>query len=107
MARPVTLDAMSTAPSGSPGLRSQVETASRPLLAALHRQPRPLIPIATVVLVLVGLLAPLPVALVALVVVFAFVAWIAYLSWPAVTLSGRLMRLAMLTLIIVMTVTRF
>ena len=63
MARPVTLDAMSTAPSGSPGLRSQVETASRPLLAALHRQPRPLIPIATVVLVLVGLLAPLPVAL--------------------------------------------
>ena len=76
------------------------------MLAALHRQPRPLVPIATVVLVAVGLLAPLPVALVALALVFVFVVWIAYLSWPAVTLSGRLMRLAMLTLIIVMIVTR-
>ncbi|MCW2810737.1 MAG: hypothetical protein JWP61_1195 [Friedmanniella sp.] len=88
------------------GLRRQVETASRPALVRLHALPRPLVPLLTVVLVAVGLLAPRPVGLAALALVFAFVAWIGFLSWPAVPLSGRLMRLLMLALIVAMAVVR-
>lgn len=80
--------------------RTQVEQVSRPLLVRLHALPRPVVPIATLVLVAVGALAPTPVALVALAIVFCFVAWIAYLSWPAVPTSGRVLRVVMLALII-------
>ncbi len=83
-------------------LRRRVESASRPALVRLHALPRPLVPLLTVVLVAVGLLAPLALGLVALAVVLAFVAWIAFLSWPAVPLSGRLMRLLMLGLVVAM-----
>jgi hypothetical protein len=96
---------MSSAPSSRPpSLRAQVETASRPVLARLHALPRLLIPLGTVVLIAVGAFAPAPLALVAFAVLFLFIAWIAYLSWPAVPFSGRLMRLAMLALIVVLAV---
>lgn len=92
---------MSPAPSTRPSpLRARVEAASRPALARLHALPRLLIPLATLVLIAVGAFAPAPVALVAFALVFAFVAWIAYLSWPVVPVSGRLLRLAMLALIV-------
>ncbi len=97
-----------TAPASGPAptLRTQVEQVSRPLLVRMHRQPRPLVPLVTVILVAVGVLAPLPLAWLALTVVFAFVAWIAYLSWPAVTAGGRLMRVAMLALVVGLAITR-
>jgi hypothetical protein len=88
-------------------LRSQVEATSRPLLARLHALPRLLIPLGTLLLVVVGAFAPAPVASVAFAVLFCFIAWIAYLSWPAVPVSGRLMRLAMLALIVVLAALRF
>lgn len=93
--------------SPSSPLRQQVEARTRPLLIRLHRLPRPLVPLATVAGVGIGVLAPLPVALVALVLVFAFVAWIAYVSWPAVPTSGRGVRLFMLALIVVLALSRF
>jgi len=73
----------------------------------MHALPRLLVPLGTLVLVVVGTLAPLPVALAAFGIVLAFLAWIAYLSWPAVGLSGRAMRLAMLVLVVVLAGTRF
>ena len=94
-------------PSTSPTLRTRVEGFSRPLLVRLSGMPRLAILIGTLALVVVGLLAPLPVALAALVVVFAFVVWIAYLSWPVVGTGGKVARLAMLALIVVLAATRF
>ena len=99
---------MPSAPTSPPAsLRAQVETVSRPILARLHALPRLLVPLGTLVLVAIGAFAPVPVALLAFAVVFLFIAWIAYLSWPAVPVPGRLMRLAMLVLIVVLALSRF
>lgn len=89
-----------------PTLRASVERTSRPLLLRLHALPRAVVPLATVVLVLVGVLAPPPVGVFALTVVALFVAWIAYLSWPAVSGSARLLRVAMVALVVVLALTR-
>lgn len=96
-----------SSPQSRPGtFRHQVESVSRPLLVRLHQQPRLVVPIVTVVLVVVGVLAPVPVALVSLAVIFVFIAWIGYISWPAVPVGGRLMRIAMLALVVVLAGTR-
>jgi hypothetical protein len=97
---------MPAGPSATPTLRAQVERSSRPLLLRLHGWPRPVLPLLTVVLVLAGVLAPPAVGLVALAVVALFVSWIAYLSWPAVSGSGRLLRVAMVALVVVLALTR-
>jgi hypothetical protein len=97
---------MPAGPSASPTLRAQVERGSRPLLLRLHGWPRPVLPLLTVVLVLAGVLAPPAVGLVALAVVALFVSWIAYLSWPAVSGSGRLLRVAMVALVVTLALTR-
>ncbi len=76
------------------------------MLARIHAMPRLLVPIGTVVLIALGVFTPLPYCLVAFALLFVFIAWIAYLSWPVVPLSGRLMRLAMLALIIILAATR-
>ena len=90
----------------SPTLRQQVERTSKPLLLRLHRLPRAVVPLATVALVLVGVLAPPAVGVLALAVVALFVGWIAYLSWPVVAASGRLLRVAMVALVVVLALTR-
>lgn len=92
--------------SSAPTPRSQVERTSRPLLLRLHAWPRPVLPLLTVVLVMAGVLAPAAVGLVALVVVALFVSWIAYLSWPAVSGPGRLVRIAMVALVVGLALTR-
>jgi hypothetical protein len=97
---------MPASPSSSPTLRRRVEVFSRPALIRLQHLPRMVVPLLTVVLLALGALAPLSVAYVALAVVLAFMAWIAYLSWPAVTTSGRLMRIAMVVLILALGATR-
>ena len=92
--------------SSAPTLRSQVERTSRPLLLRLHAWPRPVLPLVTLVLVMAGVLAPAAVGLVALLVVALFVSWIAYLSWPTVSGPGRLVRVAMVGLLVVLALTR-
>lgn len=99
---------MSTAPPApSTRLRTRVERASLPLLTRLHAVPRLLVPLATLALVALGAFAPLAVALLALLVVLLFIAWIAYLSWPVVGWSGRLIRVAMILLVVGLAATRF
>jgi hypothetical protein len=92
--------------SASPTLRQQVERTSTPVLRRLHQLPRAVVPLATVALVLVGVLAPPAVGLVALAVVALFVTWIAYLSWPVVSGSGRLVRVTMVALVVVLALSR-
>lgn len=90
-----------------PTVRRQVEDYSRPVLTRLHRLPRLVVPLATLVLIALGILAPTAVGLAALVVVAAFICWISYLSWPVVPTSGRLIRLLMVILLGVLAASRF
>ena len=76
------------------------------MLVRLHALPRLLVPLATVLLIVLGAFAPLPYGLLALSLLFVFLVWIAYLSWPAVPAAGRLLRLAMLVLVVVFAVLR-
>jgi len=89
-----------------PSVRASVERSTRPLLVRLHALPRPLVPLVTVLLVAVGVLAPPAVGVAALGVVALFVAWIAYLSWPVVTTGGRVLRLAMVALVVLLALSR-
>ncbi|SDU92917.1 hypothetical protein SAMN04488544_2124 [Microlunatus sagamiharensis] len=93
-----------TAPSP---LRARLEDVSRPLLVRLTRLPKPTVPLATVVLFAVAVLAPAPVAVVALVVIGVFLLWLTFLAWPAVSPGGKLMRVGMVALVVVLGITRF
>lgn len=66
---------------------------SADLLARLHALPRLTIPVAALVLLLVGLFAPAAYAVPALFLLAAFVAWLATLSWPSLDRPGRLIRI--------------
>jgi hypothetical protein len=88
-------------------LRASVERSTRPLLLRLHALPRPVVPLATVALVVIGVLAPPAVGLLALGVVALFVVWIAYLSWPVVPLGGRVLRVVMVGLVVLLGLTRW
>ena len=90
----------------TPTLRASVERTSRPLLLRLHALPRAVVPLSTVVLVLAGVLAPPAVGVFALTVVALFVSWIAYLSWPVVSASARLLRVAMVALVVALALSR-
>ena len=87
--------------------RRRVEHLSRPALARLTRLPKPAVPVATVALLAVGVVAPPTVGLVALTLVALFVAWLTILAWPAVNMGGRLVRVAMVGLVVLLGYTRF
>ena len=87
-------------------LRRSVEQFSRPMLLRLRTIPRWLIPLFTVGLLAVGVLAPVPVGMVALALVLVCMLWLYYLSWPAVTTGGRLMRIAVVVMLVVIAVVR-
>jgi uncharacterized protein DUF6703 len=70
------------------------------VLATLSRLPRIFIPLLVLVLMVVGLSGPVPVAMLAFAVLAAFVGWLAYLSWPALDLGGRVVRVLMLVVVI-------
>lgn len=88
-------------------LRRRVEVASRPALVRLTALPRPVVPLATVVLFAVAVLAPTPVAAVALVIIGLFLVWLTFLAWPALSVGGKLIRLVMVGLVVVLGLTRF
>ena len=88
-----------TAPSP---LRARLEDVSRPLLVRLTALPKPAVPLASVVLFAVAVLAPAPVAAVALVLIGLFLVWLTFLAWPALGVGGRLIRLVMLGLVVLL-----
>lgn len=77
----------------SPDQPTSLGPRSADLLARLHALPRLTVPVAALVLFLVGLFAPATYAATALVLLILFVTWLATLSWPALDRPGRLMRL--------------
>ncbi len=86
--------------------RQRVEQLSRPALVRLTGMPKAAVPIATVALLAFGVIAPPAVGLVALALVALFVAWLTFLAWPAVGVGGRLVRMAMIGLVVLLGYTR-
>jgi len=66
------------------------------MLKRLHAMPRWTIPLATVVLVFVGLFAGPIIGGLCLLVLAAFLGWLAYLAWPKLRRRDRLIRLLVL-----------
>jgi hypothetical protein len=98
--RPDTLDTLVCV---SLPFRSRVEHAAFPVLDRLERLPRVLPFLAVIGLIVVGIFVPvwgfLATALVALTVAF-----LVYYTWPRLTMPERMMRLAVLALIVAVTV---
>lgn len=65
----------------------------------LSARPRWLLPVATGLLLLLGIAVPPPLGLVPLALVALLVGWLAYLSWPAADTKARLIRLVVLGLL--------
>jgi hypothetical protein len=87
-------------------VRRRIDHASLPLMTRLSRRPR-LMPFLILLALLGGGLligGPLGFALMALGAIF--VAWVLYLSWPGLSGSERIMRLAVLLLAVAMAVSR-
>jgi hypothetical protein len=86
--------------------RSRVEHASYPWVERLRAVPRPVGVGALVLLLLVGVIAPRPWGGLAFVLVALFVGALLYLTWERLVLPERLMRAAVLVLVVAVAVVR-
>ena len=86
--------------------RQYVEQRSAPLLLRLRQAPRWLVALAPVGLLLAGLAAPPVVGAVAMLVLVALLGWLGYLSWPSLSIPGRLLRSITLVLLLALTALR-
>jgi hypothetical protein len=91
----------------STGFRASVERASMPTLTWLATLPGWLPSLVMMLLILVGALVGGPVGLVMVAIALAALLWLLYLSWPQLTPPLRLMRIAVLALVVAVIVTRF
>jgi hypothetical protein len=81
------------------GGRARVHQRSYAALTRLHALPRWTVPVATVVLVFVGLYSGPVLGGICLLVVAAFLGWLAYLAWPQLGGGGRVGRCLVLVLL--------
>ncbi len=85
--------------------RSRVEHASAPVVQGINRLPRVVVFLAVlalfVIAALVGTLAWIPLLLIA-----AFIAWFLFLTWPQMSLPEKMMRSAVLLMVLVAAVIR-
>ena len=86
------------------GLRRSVEKRSGPLLAFLSQQPKLLMPVVSLVLLIAGLALKGVAGAICLALLTLIVGWLAYLSWPAVEGRARLVRLLSVALLVVLVV---
>ncbi len=91
----------------APGLRGKVERASAPALVRLSTLPTFVLPVLSVVLLVAGLAAPPVIGVPVLLLLIAIIAWLSYLSWPAVRGVQRLLRVAVVGLLVVALLGRF
>ncbi|WP_426566475.1 DUF6703 family protein [Angustibacter sp. McL0619] len=88
-------------------LRAAVARASHPVLSRISALPRVVPFLAMLGLLLVGLFVGGVIGGVCTGIVALFVAWLLYLSWPRLTTSERLGRLAVLLLALALCVVQF
>jgi hypothetical protein len=83
-----------------------IERRSAPLLHALRGLPGWVPFLVLLALVLGGLFAPAPLGAALLAILALVIGWLIYLAWPALAPAGRLVRLAVLALVLVAAVRR-
>jgi hypothetical protein len=85
-------------------VRQRIDHASLPLMTKLSQLPR-LVPFLILLALLVGgVLIGGPAGFVLMALAAVFVAWVLYLSWPALSSSERIMRLAVLLIAVALAV---
>ena len=85
-------------------MRQRIDHASLPLMTRLSRLPK-LVPFAILLTLLIaGVLIHGPVGFVLMGLAALFVAWVLYLSWPVLSGSERIMRVAVLLLAVALAV---
>lgn len=84
--------------------RSRIEHASAPWVERLDALPRAVSLGVLLLLLAVGILGPSPWSGVAFLVVAVFVSWLLFLTWQRLTLPERLLRVAVLTLIVAVSI---
>jgi hypothetical protein len=87
-------------------VRERISRASLPLMTKLSNMPRAMPFFVLLALLVGGLLIGGPVGFVLMSLAAAFVGWVLYLSWPRLTGTERIMRLAVLMLAVAMAITR-
>jgi len=88
------------------GLRRAVERRSGPVLVLLSQQPKVLIPVLSIVLLVAGLALPGLLGAAFLLLLLVLVGWLSYLSWPVIVGPARLVRLVSVGLIAAILVSR-
>ena len=86
--------------------RREVSRRSAPVLRWLSQRPKILLPLVSVALLLGGFALPPAVGVPLLLVLLLIIGWLSYLSWPLVEGSARLIRIALLALLVVAIVRR-
>ena len=92
-------------PQASPARRTVEQRSATPLLW-LHQLPRWLAPVLAVALLVTGLAAGEWAGAVALAGLAVVLAWLASLSWPHLSAQGRLLRVAVIGLVLLVAVFR-
>jgi hypothetical protein len=72
----------------------------------MHRVPRPLALGLLLVVLAVGVFAPTPWGGIAFLLVGLFIGWLLFLTWERLKLPERLMRIAVLTLVLAVTIVK-
>jgi hypothetical protein len=88
-----------------PSLRESVESASYPVVRRLAEWPKWAPFLLILALMVAGVLIP-TVGWILIALVAVFLTWLLYLAWPRLAAVDRLMRLAVIAIVIVAAVTR-
>lgn len=86
--------------------RSRLEHASVPWLERMNRVPKAVALVLLLVLLGVGLFAPGPWGGIAFFAIALFIAWLVFLTWQRLDLLERLMRFAVLALVVAVTIVK-
>lgn len=84
-------------------LRAQVEHRANPLIARVNRLPRIVPFLVVLALLAVGIFVP-TVGFVATAIVALLVAFLVYYTWPRLTAPEKMMRIAVLFIVVALTV---
>lgn len=86
--------------------RSRIEHASIPLLERMNRVPKALALVVLIALLAAGIFAPSPWGGIAFLVIALFIGWLIFLTWQRLNLPERLMRFAVLALVVAVTIVK-
>ena len=87
-------------------LRARITKASYPVITKLHAMPKLTLPVASLLLVIIGAFAPVAMAVIALLLLAVLLGWLGYLSWPVVSMTNRLLRVFAVLVIVFFAISR-